>query len=42
LWCDDDVNVDWGFDSPILSEKDMVQPTFKELDKEELLGGLEG
>lgn len=37
LWCDKDVNIDWGFDSPILSEKDKIQPTLKELNKEELL-----
>jgi dTDP-4-dehydrorhamnose 3,5-epimerase len=31
LWCDEEVNVDWGVTSPILSEKDRVQPTLKEL-----------
>lgn len=42
LWCDEDVNVDWGFDLksnfvPILSEKDKIQPKLTEINKEELL-----
>lgn len=38
LWCDKDINVDWGIDfEPILSEKDKVQPKLAELNKEELL-----
>lgn len=37
LWCDNDINVDWGINSPILSEKDKVQPKLAELNKEELL-----
>src|SRR5574344_2324714 len=31
LWCDKDINIDWGIDfDPILSEKDKVQQTLKE------------
>jgi hypothetical protein len=30
------VNVDWGFESPILSDKDICQPTFEKLNKSEL------
>lgn len=37
LWCDNNVNVDWGTDNPILSDKDKIQPTLKEISKEELL-----
>jgi len=40
LWCDEDINVDWGLDEkiePILSEKDKTQPKLTELNKEELL-----
>jgi dTDP-4-dehydrorhamnose 3,5-epimerase len=38
LWCDNDINVDWGIDfEPILSEKDKVQPRLAEINKEELL-----
>lgn len=38
LWCDTEVNVDWGIDfEPILSEKDKIQPKFREINKEELL-----
>jgi dTDP-4-dehydrorhamnose 3,5-epimerase len=37
LWCDNDINVNWGVDSPILSEKDKVQPKLGEINKEELL-----
>lgn len=41
LWCDNDVNIDWGTEiepafAPILSDKDKIQPTLKELNKEEL------
>jgi len=37
LWCDPDINVDWNIDfEPVLSEKDKVQPKFKEIDKKEL------
>lgn len=40
LWCDKDVNIDWGFDfEPILSEKDKVQPRLNEIDKNELKEG---
>lgn len=37
LWCDNDINVVWGVDSPILSDKDKIQPKLSELNKEELL-----
>ena len=31
LWCDKDINIDWGIDfEPILSEKDKVQKSLKE------------
>lgn len=37
LWCDKDINVDWGIDFElILSEKDKVQPKLSELNKKEL------
>lgn len=37
LWCDKEINVNWGIDfEPILSEKDKMQPTFKNINKEEL------
>ena len=32
LWNDSDINIDWGIEfEPILSEKDMLLPTFKEI-----------
>lgn len=32
LWCDKDINIDWGIDfEPILSEKDKKQPTLKDI-----------
>lgn len=37
LWCDKDINVNWGISDPILSEKDKVQPKLKEINQEELL-----
>lgn len=38
LWCDEDINVDWGINfTPILSEKDKLQPKLSELNMEELL-----
>lgn len=38
LWNDKDINIDWEIDfEPILSEKDKMQPTLKELKKEELV-----
>ena len=37
LWCDKTVNVDWGVDNPILSEKDKIQPSLDEINKKELL-----
>lgn len=34
LWCDSDINIDWGIDfEPILSDKDRLQPTLKEVIK---------
>ncbi len=37
LWCDKDINIDWGIDfEPILSEKDKFQKTLSEIDKKEL------
>ena len=37
LWNDKDINIDWEIDfEPILSDKDKVQPTLKEIDLEEL------
>lgn len=37
LWCDKDINIDWGIDNPILSDKDKIQPKLSEINKEELL-----
>lgn len=37
LWNDEAINIDWGVDSPILSEKDKIQPKLTEINKEELL-----
>ncbi len=38
IWSDEDLNIDWGINfEPILSEKDKVQPKFKDINKEELL-----
>ncbi len=38
LWNDEDLNIDWNIDfEPILSEKDKIQPKFKDINKEELL-----
>ena len=38
IWSDEDLNIDWGINfEPILSEKDKVQPKFKDMNKEELL-----
>lgn len=38
LWNDKDINIDWCIDfQPILSEKDKVQPRFKDINKEELI-----
>ena len=37
LWNDKDINIDWNIDfEPLLSEKDKVQPTLKEMNKKEL------
>lgn len=38
LWSDEDLNIDWGIDfDPILSEKDKIQPKFKDIDRKEIL-----
>ena len=38
LWCDKDINIDWNIDfEPILSDKDKIQPTLKEINKEEII-----
>jgi len=38
LWCDDEINIDWGIDfEPILSQKDKIQPKLNEINKGELL-----
>jgi dTDP-4-dehydrorhamnose 3,5-epimerase len=31
LWNDSDLGIDWGVENPIVSEKDMILPTFKSL-----------
>ena len=34
LWCDEDINIDWGIDfNPVLSEKDKCQPRLREIIK---------
>ena len=36
LWCDKDINIDWGIDfEPVLSEKDKNQPAFRDINFEE-------
>lgn len=38
LWCDKDINIDWGIDfEPVLSEKDKVQPPLKDINKGEII-----
>lgn len=38
LWCDKDINIDWGIDfTPVLSEKDKLQPALHNVNMEELL-----
>lgn len=38
IWNDEDLNIDWEINfEPILSEKDKVQPKFKNINKEELI-----
>ncbi|MBR73467.1 MAG: dTDP-4-dehydrorhamnose 3,5-epimerase [Dehalococcoidaceae bacterium] len=34
LWNDKDLNIDWGMQNPIISEKDAVSPTFAMLNSE--------
>ncbi len=37
LWCDEDINIDWGIDfEPVLSDKDKVQPKLSEINQKEL------
>ena len=31
LWNDPDLNIDWGVTDPIVSEKDLILPTFRSL-----------
>ncbi len=31
LWNDPDLGIDWGVENPIVSEKDIILPTFKTL-----------
>lgn len=33
LWNDPEIGIDWGFDKPLVSEKDVILPTFEELRK---------
>jgi len=38
LWCDNDINIDWGIDfEPVLSEKDKNQPKLCEINKKEII-----
>lgn len=37
LWCDKDININWGIENPILSDKDKIQPKLSEIKKEELM-----
>ncbi len=32
LWCDKDLNIDWGIDNPLISEKDKNAPSLSESD----------
>lgn len=32
LWCDEEINVNWGVDNPIISEKDSKAPRLKDSD----------
>jgi dTDP-4-dehydrorhamnose 3,5-epimerase len=36
LWNDPDLGIDWGIENPIVSEKDIILPTFKELFEKQL------
>lgn len=36
LWNDPDINVNWGIEDPILSEKDMANPLLKDIDPTQL------
>lgn len=31
IWNDKDLNIDWGFSNPLVSEKDIILPAFKDL-----------
>ena len=38
LWCDKEINIDWGIDfEPLLSEKDKLSKPIKEIKEEDLL-----
>ena len=38
MWNDKDINIDWNIDfEPLLSEKDKVHPSLKDINKEELM-----
>lgn len=30
LWCDPDLNIDWGIKDPVISEKDKIAPRFRD------------
>ena len=37
FWKDSDINIDWNIDfEPLLSEKDKIQPRFKDINRKEL------
>lgn len=37
FWADKDLNIDWGINfEPLISEKDMQQPLFKDINREEI------
>lgn len=31
IWNDKDINIDWGFENPLVSEKDQILPAFREI-----------
>ena len=35
LWCDSDLNINWGIKDPILSEKDMQAQKFRDFKTDE-------
>jgi len=30
LWCDNDLNIEWGIKDPVISEKDKMAPKFRD------------